>query len=239
MRRVLVAVLGLLVWSGCSTTAVETSCSGDCSPAAGTVASVVSSPPSSAVSTSTTTEVVATRVLVLGDSLVALGRQVYEQGLLAAGFDVVGFYALSGASIDDVYHSPEWTLPRPGQLPAVDVVYLSFGTNDVHERKGRSDDQINDDLQRLLGEFDQPGTCVVWQTWMSDLSHLEGIPEGYEERLSNWWITVAQEADVVNDLGPLLEGDPSLLSIDGIHLSEAGTAQNKDRMISAVTECDS
>ena len=184
-------------------------------------------------------------VLVIGDSLLAIGEPDYQQALENSGIDVVGFYAVAGASIDDLLSfepfetaALQWTGPSFDEIVASespDVVYVSFGTNDQHERKGREEGDVVDDAVELLAAFE--GSCIVWQTWMSDISHLVSPPSDYGPRLTSFWSWVETQADSVNDFGALLEANPAMLSPDGVHPSAAGIVANAEAMVEAINGC--
>lgn len=180
----------------------------------------------------------AATVAVVGDSLVAHGADTYRAALTDAGYEVVAFEATSGASLHDALRTDLWDAdqrPAPVLGARPDVLYVSFGTNDTHDRKDRALERVVADLDRFLAAV-EPGTCVVWQTWKDDPAPAVTDP-AYAERLAFWWDRVARSVDVVNDLGPDLEADPSLLAVDGVHLSDAGIAHNVDRMLDAVGAC--
>jgi hypothetical protein len=95
----------------------------------------------------------------------------------------------------------------------------------------------------LVAALDEDGrTCVVWQTWLSNLDHLPNSDEPnpqYQERLSDWWLATALLADQINTLGADLAQDSELLGPDGIHLSDAGISHNAVAMTSAIERCAS
>lgn len=190
----------------------------------------------------------AARVLVIGDSLAALGAERYRSALTSAGFEVVGYHAVSGTSIHDLLAGDQtglWTGPPIEQILAsatdVDVVYLSFGTNDHHPRKGRSNDEVLSDGIALVASLRAAGeVCIVWQTSMSSLSPIPGLAEpdaAYAQRLVDWWPATALLADQINELGTDLAATPRWLGPDGIHLSEAGIIHNASAMTGAIKKC--
>ncbi|MEE9414456.1 MAG: SGNH/GDSL hydrolase family protein [Acidimicrobiales bacterium] len=188
------------------------------------------------------------RVLIVGDSLVALGANQYRSALLEAGFEIVGYHAVSGTSMHDLLigdGTGAWTERTIDELADAardaDVVYFSFGTNDHHPRRGRSNNAVLGDAIDLVAALDEGGqTCVIWQTWMSNLDHLpnsDEIDPQYQERLSDWWLATALLADQLNTLGADLAQDSELLGPDGIHLSAVGVAHNAAAMTSAIERC--
>ncbi len=186
------------------------------------------------------------RVLVIGDSLLSVGGPEYHGALNGQGYEIVGFHAVAGASMDDLLSAERvfvgiqpWTGPTFDDIvvdaASPDVVYLSFGTNDQHERKGLTVAEVLGDARQILDAFDD--SCVVWQTWMSDISHLIDPPADYGERLGSFWDWVAGEADIVNDFGARLEAEPTLLAVDGVHPEPTGVAANATAMIEAIDGC--
>ena len=170
------------------------------------------------------------QVVIVGDSLSALGAPVITQELEAAGWSV-SIDATAGLTVGDQLATLE-----QAALGSSDAIVVQLGTNAVLQQaagklSAEASSQAVDKALELLGSH-----CVVWVNVDADPTRPgKGTGLDFNAKL-------AQEAELRSnlylvDLDGLIDSDPSLMGGDQVHLEVVGSIALGRKIAEQINHC--